>query len=283
MEIEKAAEMGFCFGVRRALDLVARAARDRGPLQSLGSIVHNQQVVEGLARSGITIAESLDKLRGNTVIITSHGVSPQVIEEIKNRGLQMIDTTCPFVKKAQTTARGLAKAGYSVIIFGEANHPEVQGLLGWADGKGEAISEWPPLAEKLPRRLGVLSQTTQSPAHYTDFVKKITSSLGETSELRIFNTICEATRHRLAAALELARTVDLMIVVGGHNSANTQRLVEICLSQGVSTHHIETAAELSPAWLWEKCRVGVSAGASTPDQVIEEVVLKLEQMAKENL
>lgn len=280
MEIEKAAEMGFCFGVRRALDLVAKAARKHGPLQSLGAIVHNQQVVDDLVRSGVTVAGSLDELWCDTVVITSHGVGPQVIDEIKSRGLQMIDTTCPLVKKAQTTARGLAKAGYSVIIFGEANHPEVQGLLGWADGKGKAISEWSSLAEKLPRRLGVLSQTTQSPTYYADFVRKITSGLGDISELRIFNTICEATRHRLAAALELARTVDLMIVVGGRNSANTQRLAEACLSQGVATYHIETAAELSSSWLRGKCRLGVSAGASTPDQAIAEVVQKLEQIAK---
>ena len=205
-------------------------------------------------------------------------VSPQVLEKIEGRGLQMVDTTCPFVRRAQITARRLANSGFSVVIFGEQSHPEVQGVLGWAGGKGLATLDVPTF-DRTPQRIGILSQTTQSYSAFADFIAELAkSSLSHLSELRIVNTICDATRKRQQAALELAKRVDLMLVVGGRNSANTHRLAEICSSAGVETYQIETAAEIEPAWIQNRSRLGITAGASTPDQSIEEVVARLKQL-----
>ncbi len=276
MEIEKAAEIGFCTGVKRAIGILERAVRELGPLQTLGPIVHNQQVVEQLAKSGVKVAESLDQLEGNTLAISSHGVSPQVLEQIKDRGLQIVDTTCPFVRRTQVAAKRLAGAGFFVIVFGEKSHPEVQGVLGCAKGNGLATLELPKF-DKMPQRIGILSQTTQSFSGFTYFVSSFAESYLELiSELRVVNTICDATRRRQQAALDLAKRVDLMLVVGSRRSANTRRLAEIC-SAVVETHHIERAHEIDPLWLRNhrtKC-IGVTAGASTPDEAIEEVMALL--------
>ena len=278
LEIEKAAELGFCTGVRRAIDILESTAREIGPVETLGPVVHNQQVIESLALSGVKVIESLDQVGGNILAVSCHGVSPQVLEEIEGRGLQMVDTTCPFVRRAQITARRLANSGFSVVIFGEQNHPEVQGVLGWAGGKGLATLDVPTF-DRTPQRIGILSQTTQSYSAFADFIAELAkSSLSHLSELRIVNTICDATRKRQQAALELAKRVDLMLVVGGRNSANTHRLAEICSSAGVETYQIETAAEIEPAWIQNRNRIGITAGASTPDQSIEEVVARLKQL-----
>ncbi len=276
MKIEKAAEIGFCTGVKRAINILERAAVERGPIQTLGPIVHNQQVVERLAKFGVKVAESLDQLEGNTVAISSHGVSPQVVEQIKDRGLQIVDTTCPFVRRTQVAARRLAGAGFFVIVFGEESHPEVQGILGHAKGKGLATLELPKF-NNPPQRIGILSQTTQSLSGFVHFILSFAQSyLALTSELRVVNTICDATSRRQQAALELAERVDLMLVVGSRSSANTQRLAEIC-SAVVETHHIERAQEIDPLWLrnHRPQYIGVTAGASTPEEAIEEAMALL--------
>ena len=281
MQIEKASEMGFCTGVRRAIDILERTAQKLGPLETLGPVVHNQQVVDRLALAGIRVAESLDQLQGNVLAISSHGVGLEVREDIERRGLKVIDTTCPFVRRAQLAARRLADAGFFVIVFGEESHPEVQGVLGWTRGKGVATLALPKF-DRLPRRIGILSQTTQSFAGFARFVADLVQSdLIAFSELRVVNTVCDATRKRQQAALELAKRVDVMVVVGGRTSANTRRLAEICSSVGVNTHQIETAAEIDPAWLRDHFRVGVTAGASTPDYVIDEVVAKLKHLGQQ--
>jgi len=282
LQIEKASEMGFCTGVRRAIDILERTAREIGPLETLGPVVHNQQVVDRLAQAGIHVAEGVDELQGNVLAVSSHGVSLEVWEEIKRRGLQMVDTTCPFVRRAQVVARRLVDAGFFVIIFGEEGHPEVHGVLGWTRGKGVATLDLPKF-EELPRRIGILSQTTQSFASFARFVAEfVQSDMASFSELRVVNTVCYATRKRQQAALELAERVDVMVVVGGRSSANTKRLAEICSSVGVETHKIETAAEIDSAWLREHYRVGVTAGASTPDYAIEEVVARLRYLSQED-
>lgn len=276
MEIEKAAELGFCTGVRRAINILDRAGRELGPLSTLGPVVHNQQVMESLARRGISVAQGVDHIPGDIVAISSHGVSPQLVERLRERGLRIVDTTCPFVRRAQAAARRLASAGFFVILFGEGSHPEVEGVLGWAGGRGLATLDVPRL-EGAQRRVGILSQTTQSFAGFTRFVADfLDSNLSTLSELRIINTICDATRKRQRSALELAKRVDLMLVVGGHDSANTHRLAEICTATGVDTHLIERAVEIDPLWLRDRHRIGVTAGASTPDQAVEEVMARLE-------
>jgi 4-hydroxy-3-methylbut-2-enyl diphosphate reductase len=279
VEIKRAKEMGFCFGVRRAITLMEQAARTHGTIESLGAIVHNQQVVAHLASLGVNVVDSLADLKGPTVATTSHGVGPKVLEGIESRGLHRIDTTCPFVRKAQQHARSLASEGFTVVIFGDAEHPEVKGVLEWAGDLGLATQEPPDFHHKPPRKLGLLSQTTQSPARFAEFTRNILEANPDgLSEVRIFNTICHATNQRQAAALELARDVDVMIVVGGKNSANTRRLAHLCAETSVETHHIETEAELNHAWFRGKRSAGVTAGASTPDQVIDAVVRVLQHM-----
>lgn len=278
MEIEKARDLGFCFGVKRAIELVEKAARKEGGLKTLGPIVHNRQVVARLEAEGVAIATSLDGLDRGTVVITAHGVAPQVLDILQSRGLNIIDATCPLVRRAQRAARRLADAGFYVLIFGDSAHPEVQGLLGWAGDNALATLEV-PILERVPRRVGVLSQTTQSSAHFSRFLAGLlASNIASVSELRIMNTICDATRRTEEAALELAQRVDLMLVIGGHHSANTRHLAAACAAAGAETHHIETAAELEPSWFIGRGRIGVTAGASTPDQIIDEVLAKLREM-----
>lgn len=278
MEIERASEMGFCFGVRRAIELVEKAAGERGPLQTLGALVHNRQVVDRLALCGVSVTASLDELQGNIVAIASHGVGPDVMDQMRVRGFEVINSTCPFVRKAQVVARRLGKAGFWVLVFGDAAHPEVQGVLGWAGANASASLEVPHL-DNLPRRLGILCQTTQNQERFAEFLTGVIShKFAKFTELRIFNTICDATSKHQAAALALAGRVDLMLVVGGQDSANTKRLARICADTGVTTYHIETAAEVDPRWLRGHYRVGVTAGASTPDEVIDEVVRELEEV-----
>ena len=278
MRIEKAGEIGFCFGVKRAINILENVARERGGVETLGPVVHNQQVLQRLAKIGVRVATDADDIQGAKVAISTHGVSPQLAQEIRARHIDIINTTCPFVHRAQVAARRLARSGFFVIIYGDAGHPEVKGILGWAEGKGVAALDEKFITsfDSLPRRLGVLSQTTQIPAHFTEFVKKlIGSALAKDSEIRIIDTICHDIRQRQEEALKLAKRVDLMLVIGGHNSANTNRLAELC-SMATKTHLVETATEIQPSWLQGLSYIGVTAGASTGEPAINEVIAKLE-------
>ncbi len=278
LRVEKASATGFCFGVKRAIDTLEKVARERGRVETLGAVVHNQQVLQRLADIGVRVANSVDDIQGDTVAIGAHGVSPQLEDQVRARHRDIINTTCPFVHRAQVVARRLAKSGFFVIIYGDANHPEVRGILGWANGKGVATLDENFVAtlEHLPRRLGVLSQTTQIPVHFIGFVKKlIDSALAKDAELRIIDTICHDIRERQQAALELANRVDLMLVIGSHTSANTNHLAELCAT-ATKTELVETAEEIQSSWLQGHHRVGVTSGASTAEETINEVLAKLE-------
>ncbi len=280
LRIKKASVIGFCFGVKRAIDTLEKVARERGRVETLGSVVHNQQVLQRLADIGVRVVGSVDDIKGNIVAIGTHGVSPQLEKEIQTRQTAIINTTCPFVQRAQVTASRLAKSGFRVIIYGDANHPEVKGILGWADGKGIATVDtgFIDKLKPLPRRLGVLSQTTQIPAHFTEFAKKlIDSALTKDSELRIIDTICHDLRERQAEALELANKVDLMLVIGSHTSANTNHLAELC-STATETHLVETAEEIQQSWFRNRRHVGITSGASTAEWTINEVLAKLQAL-----
>lgn len=282
MEIEKARELGFCFGVRRAITMLERAAQRHGKISTLGPIVHNPRVVEMLAEIGVTVIDNLDQVKGSVLAVTTHGVGPEVLLEIKARQLSFIDTTCPIVRSAQKAAQKLTEAGFWVVIFGEAAHPEVKGLLSWAGSKAIATLDSGELVgvTPVPQQLGILSQTTQSQSNFYDFVKEILSAvLPKVREVRLVNTICAATQKRQEVALELAGRSELMIVVGGRNSANTQRLFDAC-SSIVETYLVESASEVNEGWLLGKNRIGITAGASTPDQAIDEVVSKLKSLAQ---
>jgi 4-hydroxy-3-methylbut-2-enyl diphosphate reductase len=279
--IEKAARTGFCFGVRRAINTLEKVARERGGVETLGAVVHNQQVLQKLSEIGVRVVDNIDGIKGNVVVTSSHGVSPALEEELGSRHIDVISTTCPFVRRAQVAARRLAESGFFVIVYGDAGHPEVKGILGWAKGQGLATLDEEPV-KKLdppPRRLGILSQTTQVPAYFAEFTKKIIDlALAKDSEIRIIDTICHDIRERQAAALELAHRADLMLVVGGRSSANTNRLAELC-AQVTETYLIETAEEIQPGWIQGKDLIGVTAGASTAEETVEEVMKRLEEMA----
>jgi 4-hydroxy-3-methylbut-2-enyl diphosphate reductase len=270
-QVELAEESGFCFGVRRALELARQTARNHGVVYSLGPLIHNPQEVEQLARSGVRVVQSLAEVPpGGTLIIRSHGAPPEVVEQAVKSGLTVVDATCPLVTRAQERARELAEAGYKVVVAGEADHPEVQAIVAHAAGAVVVEDGGDLSLLGTARRIGVVAQTTQSPQAYRQLIGRLLEL--EPAELRVYNTICTATLRRQKAALELAGRVDVMMVVGGKNSANTRRLAELCTATGVPTYHIETAAELDDEWFREARSVGVTAGASTPDWVIREVV-----------
>jgi 4-hydroxy-3-methylbut-2-enyl diphosphate reductase len=275
MRIEKAAEMGFCFGVRRAIGIVEKAVAERGPLQTLGALVHNQQVVDRLADWGVTVAQTIDDIETTVVAVTSHGASPGTLEALRGSGHEIIDATCPFVRKAQVATENLAESGFWVHVFGDSDHPEVRGLLGWAGEQSSASTDLPP-SDTFGKKLGVVCQTTQSPEAFGRFLSQLAPrQLNRLSELRVVNTICDATRRNQEAAVELSGRVQAMVVIGGRDSANTKRLAELCTATGTPTYRIETAGDLSMEWFRGISVVGVTAGASTPDDVIEEVVRSL--------
>lgn len=276
-EILVAPNSGFCFGVRRAIEMAEQTLAASGRVFSLGPLIHNPQVIDRLRRAGLEPVESVEEVTEGPVIIRSHGVQPEVLEQLKARNLKTIDATCPLVKKAQQSAELLSREGYTVVIVGERNHPEVEGLLGHAPGALviDPKDDPPPLPKDSS--IGVIAQTTQYPADFRRVVEKLLGN--DFSEVRVFSTICNATVVRQEAAVELAREVDIMFVLGGRNSANTNHLAEICRATGVETHHLETAEELDQKWLEGRRRVGITAGASTPEWLIEEFAAHLAEIS----
>lgn len=276
MRIEVARYAGVCYGVERALKMASGAAAAGTPVRTLGPLIHNPQAVESLRERGIEVAACLDEVDGGTVVIRTHGVDPAIIAEAREKGLDVVDATCPFVSTAHQVAAQLKADGYTVVIVGEADHPEVEGILAHAGGDAIVVEEVEDLPAKLPsRRVGVVVQTTQSLSRLTAVVDAL---LARVSEVKVHNTICSATGQRQRSAEELARTVDVMVVVGGHNSGNTNRLAEICGAVNPRTYHVETAAELEPAWFAGAESVGVTAGASTPDEQMQGVIAAVEAM-----
>jgi 4-hydroxy-3-methylbut-2-enyl diphosphate reductase len=280
MKIEKAEKLGLCFGVRRAIKLLKEAANKYGEIETLGPVAHNRQLVETLANLGIKPTNRLDQVQSKILAITTHGTSPAILSKIKARHIQIIDTTCPIVRKAQNTAKELAEAGFDVIIFGEAEHSEVKGLLGWTGDKGIAALDMKQIysSGKSPSRLGIISQTTQTQSAFIEFVGQLIGVVGPNiEEIRLVNTLCKITQGQQEAAIKLARSSQLMIVIGGSNSANARHLVEIC-SPLVETHLVETADEVDTSWLVGKHHIGITAGASTPDESVEELIAKLRSL-----
>jgi len=271
--IQRAAKAGFCFGVKRAIELAEKAA-GTGLTASLGPLIHNQQVVDYLAEKGLEVIHSVNEAKmGQQLVIRSHGVPPETYAQAKERGITIIDATCPYVQKAQRMAAS-SSANSFVIVVGDKSHPEVKGILGWAGSNALAI-ETLAEAEDLPYhpRITVLAQTTQQKSHFFTVVEELKKHTGE---LIVQNTICAATEERQASASELAEKVDVMIVVGGLSSSNTRKLGSIC-SGKTKTYCIETAEELLEIWFTDARNVGLTAGASTPDWIIEEVCNKMSE------
>lgn len=277
MKVHVVKEAGFCFGVKRAIRLASNAAKSKaGKAYTLGPLIHNPQVVEDLEKKGVRAVKDIRKNRKGTLIIRSHGVHPQILKRIRTKGIKVVDATCPFVKKAQRMAGLLHDQGYQVAVVGEAHHPEVQGIVGYA-GDSAMVINHNRMKRSFPRfrKLGVIAQTTLS----IDAFKQVIGRLIEcTEELKICNTICDATARTQKATLKLAGKVDMMIVVGGHNSANTTRLAKLCKHLGTPTRHVETAGELRKVWFKGKESVGVTSGTSTPEWLIKQVVERIKSL-----
>jgi 4-hydroxy-3-methylbut-2-enyl diphosphate reductase len=270
MRLVVARPIGFCFGVKRAIKLANRARLKFNRVWTLGALIHNPEVVAELRRQGIREVSSLSQVKGGALVIRSHGCPPEVLEQARELGIEVIDATCPYVGRVQRVARDLKSAGYLVIIVGERDHPEVQSLLGYARDAGMVYESKMKISEK---KLGVVAQTTiplkTFQAALTDLSQR------QFEELRVFNTICQEAASRQAAALKIAREVDLMVVIGGRNSANTSRLADIAREAGKQTYQVENRKELNPGWFAQTQRVGVTAGTSTPSWVVDDVLKAL--------
>ena len=272
--VEVARNAGFCFGVKRAIRLVEDAlASGAGAVSSLGPGIHNPQVVASLKERGLRTVATLDEVPEGTVVIRSHGAPPHVYEAIAARGLAAVDATCPFVKKMHRQAAQLVHEGYRLVIVGDRNHSEITSLTEDPAVDGIVVSGPADLeGVKLPPRVGIVAQTTQAVENLRAVADRI---LPRALELRIFNTICDSTATRQTEARELAGRADAMVVIGGRNSANTRRLAEICRETGTPTVWVETADELTADALGDAARIGLTAGASTPDWIIQEVIRRI--------
>ena len=279
MEIVLAKSAGFCFGVRRATQMAFEAAAEHEHICSLGPVIHSPQVVKKLAEQGVEVVASVDDIPPGSVIIRSHGVTVEEMNKVQEKKLTIVDATCPFVKKAQEYAARLSEEGYTVVIVGEVEHPEVQGIVSYSSGAMVHVVADAEQAVALPRmkKVGILAQTTQLYENLKDIMDVC---LTKSQELRVFNTICDATSVRQNEAREIARSVDLMFVIGGHASANTSRLARICREIQPQTWHIEASEEIDPVWFINVEKVGVTAGASTPRWLIDEVVARVAKRGK---
>ncbi|WP_303721262.1 4-hydroxy-3-methylbut-2-enyl diphosphate reductase [Malonomonas rubra] len=278
MEIFLAKSAGFCFGVKRATQMAFDASSKHEKIHSLGPLIHSPQVVEQLERQGVRVCKQVSEIPGGAVVVRSHGITAEEMHEIEAQHLDVIDATCPFVKKAQDFAAKLSEDGYLVVLVGEADHPEVQGIFSYAKGEAVVVTRAEEV-QALPNysKIGIVAQTTQ-PLENLQVI--VSACLSKAKELRVYNTICDATTLRQREARQIAAKVDLMLVIGGFNSANTSRLARLCEEQQPCTHHIETAAQLQEEWFVSKERVGITAGASTPAWIIDEVLQRLKKISK---
>lgn len=269
MDVEIADKAGACYGVNRALELARAASRSEGPVHTLGPLIHNPRVVADLEAAGVGVAHTLEEAREGVLVLRSHGTAPETVQRAKEMGFEVVDATCPYVAKVQRTARQMADDGCGVIIIGEAGHAEVESIRAWGADAVVGVVESPEqLPETLPQHVGVVVQTTQSQARVDAVVEALSSRV---EDLRVAKTVCLATQERQKAACELASRVDVMLVVGGRNSGNTRRLVELCGQLCARTYHIEDSSEVDPAWFDGASACGITAGASTPASHIDAV------------
>lgn len=275
MEVIVAKTAGFCFGVKRAIEQVyEQIATAEKPVFTYGPIIHNEQVVQDLEEKGVHVLNSEDELKllpEGTVIIRSHGVGKSVYELLDRPGITIVDATCPFVKKIHRIVEEQQKAGRRVIIIGNPTHPEVQGIRGWGDERTLVVEHMDQI-EDLPvsehEKLCLVAQTTFNYNKFQDLVEKFTK---KGYDILVLNTICNATQERQVEARRIASEVEAMIVIGGRNSSNTQKLYEICQKECKNTYFIQTLGDFNPECVNSVRSVGITAGASTPNQIIEEV------------
>ncbi|MBN2018511.1 MAG: 4-hydroxy-3-methylbut-2-enyl diphosphate reductase [Candidatus Cloacimonetes bacterium] len=276
MNIETAKHSGFCFGVKRAIQIATETAQSHEKTVTLGPIIHNPQMVEYLQKKGLHSIDDINDIQDETIIIRSHGITADNYKKLKEQDKKIVDATCPFVKKAQEFAQKLIEDGYQLYILGEKNHPEVEALLSYIDDTAVVVSN-PDIEFPKPRkgRVALIAQTTQSEDKFERLASRL---LSYCEELQIVKTICNATILRQEATRNLSQKVDIMIVIGGKNSANTTRLAEIARAEGCKTYHIETQEELKDEWFEDVETVGITAGASTPNWIIHSVKEKIKEM-----
>jgi 4-hydroxy-3-methylbut-2-enyl diphosphate reductase len=276
VQVLLARENGFCFGVKKAVELTEAAAETGKRVHNLGQVVHNPTISRRLSERGVKVIKDVAQAEDGIVVIRAHGVPPAVRKEIEDRGLECIDATCSLVLRAQRFTKQLADEGYTVVILGTEDHPEVVGLRAFA-GETYHIVETKDQWEKLPKmkKAGVVSQSTQPPWAFTALVAHVATIA---QEMKVFNTVCPVTVKRQHAAIELATQVRTILVVGGKNSANTRELVNLAKMQGRSAYHIETADEVRPEWLAGEDVIGLIGGCSTPMDTLLEVKQRAEAL-----
>ncbi|MDO5382401.1 MAG: 4-hydroxy-3-methylbut-2-enyl diphosphate reductase [Eubacteriales bacterium] len=282
-EIVLAKSAGFCFGVHRAVDTVYERASQKN-IYTYGPIIHNEEVVKDLENKGVKSIESVDEISdapNSTVIIRSHGVSKNVYDEIKHKGCDIVDATCPFVLKIHRIVEEESRQGKQIIIIGNENHPEVEGIMGWSHNKAFVIDS----AEKLnnikldpDKEIVIVSQTT---FNYNKFEELVEIIKEKSYNVSIRNTICNATEERQTEARNIAKKVDAMIVIGGRSSSNTRKLYEICKGECENTFYIQTLDDLELEKLKKADSIGITAGASTPNNIIEEVYTNVREFCRD--
>lgn len=278
MEIRRASVQGFCFGVAITVKKAEEAIAARDDVTTLGHVVHNPQMVESLASRGLKNAHSVDEVDDGALFVRAHGLPVEVFQRAKDKGLEVIDATCPMVTKIHVQAEKLRADGYKIIVVGDPNHPEVKGTLSHVPGAFciETVED----VERLPRgsKMGVVVQSTYSRERFTDIVKALSQKY---YEVRAVNTICTDTNNRQSEAQRLAREVDVMIVVGGKTSANTKHLAELAEMNGARSFHIEGPQELRAEWLDGVKVAGLMSGASTPGWLVDKVEERMEELGRQ--
>lgn len=275
MEVKVAKTAGFCFGVKRAVEKAYEVAeKEQKDVYTYGPIIHNEEVVNDLAQKGVHVIETeedLKKLQNGIVIIRSHGVPKRIYSLLEEKEIEYVDVTCPFVLKIHRIVERESKAGRHIVIIGNEAHPEVEGIRGWCEGESTVIKtkeQAEKFLESPPEKVCIVSQTT---FNYKNFQELVEILAKKRYDKLVLNTICNATSERQAEAAEIAKTVDAMVVIGGRHSSNTQKLYEICSDECKNTYYIQTLADLdSDSFQSIQC-VGITAGASTPNKIIEEV------------
>ncbi len=285
VEVIIAPNAGACFGVVRAIKLGHQAAKrgKEGSVQAFGALVHNPKSIQELENAGVNIVEDPDEVRSGTVILRSHGVKQELEAEFKRRGVQIVDATCPLVKKPQRIASSLGQKGYFLVLVGNAEHPEVKGVLSYFGRPDFLVTYNLNDLGKIPKdtqKVGIIAQTTIE----VKILDAITEKCRELfKEVVVYNTICDATSIRQQEASVLAKTADVMLVVGGKNSSNTTKLVKICKEYQANTYWIEDKSEIDPSWFSGKKKIGITGGASTPQEYVDEVGTDIARLIESGL
>ena len=284
MKVSLASAMGTCFGVQDAINL-AMSPEFNNELTIVGQLVHNPQVSDSLKQNGVSLVpgiEDIDKIKTKKVMITAHGAAEKTKQRLQDAGFIVYDASCPLVMRVHQTIKSLVAKGYFPVVIGQKDHVEVKGIVGDLDDHLVINSEedFPKIKKSRNRKLGIVTQTTQQRDKVEALVEKV-RALDYVDEVSFVNTICQPTHDRQVAVHELADQVDLMIVIGGYNSSNTKKLVHVCGEKGIEAHHIESFDQLHKNWFVNKQHVGITAGTSTPENVINEVHTKILEIAEE--